>query len=730
MATVSLDPEAIEQLSGEQKALLDAIDSLRKHGVGRFVDLPQIIVVGDQSSGKSSVLEAISRVRFPVQDGLCTRFATELVLRTDPQTRVDVRIQSNEISPSEEPYTFSETRFNKEDLPRIIQDAKTHLLKNSTAFSEDVLRVEISSPDVPHLTLVDLPGFYHSEDENQDAAGRAIVDRLVDSYMSRKNSIILAIVSARNQVILQTVLSRIKRHDKAQERTLGIITKPDLLTSQSTDEDRFIRLARNQDKFHHLALGWHVLRNRGETESDLSSKERDAKEQEFFSSGIWSGIPSSNRGVDTIRVKLAKILLDHIRNSLPSMIKDIEENMADRQNRLTLLGEPRASPRQLRAHMDRIASRFQLLSLHAVEGNYSDDFFGGLYPDSTTMPMNQSRIKKLRALVRDLNRTFAYVLAKKGSRRKIIADGGDADEDNNDQTAELPPFLQVLECNYQFNDPEQVSRARVAYELESLSSANQGNEFPGTTNDRLAVKLFQDQSQPWESIASFHIDFLLRIAKSFVEMLVSYLTGSDNKTCTAILSDIVDPFFEKRTSLLETKLQELLFHFKSGYPQPLDADFRASLFNRRSKLLATEIAQDLLASRPDLFTEEGKNAIRMMSAGKQRSEFGVEDLIDKSETYYELSLRTFTDNVIVLATENCLIKDLPSILTTSEVSQMENDRLERLAAESSELQVERAELQAEYEALKKGIDLCKSYKSRKSTGLYQSARILYSESNG
>ncbi|KAI8630598.1 hypothetical protein F5Y19DRAFT_51675 [Xylariaceae sp. FL1651] len=719
MSVICLDPEAIEQLSGERKALLDTIDNLRKHGIGRFVDLPQIIVVGDQSSGKSSVLEAISRVRFPVKDDLCTRFATEFVLRTNAQTRIDVRVQPASASAGEV-YSFNETRFDKEDLPRIIEEAKARMLPNKSAFSEDVLRVEICSPDVPHLTLVDLPGFYHSENESQSSADREIVDRLVESYMARKNSIILAIVSARNQVILQKVVSRVKGHDKNRERTLGIITKPDLLLSGSQDEDKFIRLARNEDKSHQLSLGWHVLRNRGEAEGSMSSDERDLKEQEFFDSGIWSAIPSGNRGVGTLRKKLSNILLDHIRNNLDTLIKDIEENMNKRQNRLRQLGDPRSSPRQLRAHLDKIASQLHLLSLHAVEGNYSDTFFGGLYPDSATAPMDDSRVKKLRALVRDLNRTFAYVLATKGSRRVIVPnDIDDNDGDEEDATNRdlcLPPFLQFLERQYQFEDPEEVTKDDIRDELESLSSANQGNEFPGTANDLLAVKLFQDQSRPWEPIASFHIDLLLRVTKSFVEKAVTYIAGPDKKTCSAIILNIVDPFFEKRTSMLEEKLQELLCHFRSGYPQPLDAVFRVHLAKRREKHLTTEIMQDLLTNRPELFSEEGKREFGKLGASKRESEFGVESLIDKAETYYDLSLRTFTDNMIILAIENCLIKDLPTILTTGMVSQMEDDELERLAAESEEIQVERAELQSEYDALKKGLDHCKSYKGRESTG--------------
>jgi GTP1/Obg family GTP-binding protein len=66
------EDEALSQLQHEQSKLLDTIDELRTIGVAGLVELPQLIVCGNQSSGKSSVLEAISRVRFPAKSNVCT----------------------------------------------------------------------------------------------------------------------------------------------------------------------------------------------------------------------------------------------------------------------------------------------------------------------------------------------------------------------------------------------------------------------------------------------------------------------------------------------------------------------------------------------------------------------------------------------------------------------------------------------------------------------------------
>lgn len=75
----------INAQSKAQEKLLNVIDHLRSQGVSRYINLPQLIVCGDQSSGKSSVLEAVSSLKFPTKDALCTRFATELILRRNPE---------------------------------------------------------------------------------------------------------------------------------------------------------------------------------------------------------------------------------------------------------------------------------------------------------------------------------------------------------------------------------------------------------------------------------------------------------------------------------------------------------------------------------------------------------------------------------------------------------------------------------------------------------------------
>src|SRR3569833_3212208 len=131
MVLTSFHSDALAKLcSKDQLELLDSIDCLRLQGINNYVSLPQIIVCGDQSSGKSSVLEAISGVSFPVKSNLCTRFPTELVLRRTPHISAGVSIVPHESRPEAERkalLAFREDLDGFDNLPQLVERAKAEM---------------------------------------------------------------------------------------------------------------------------------------------------------------------------------------------------------------------------------------------------------------------------------------------------------------------------------------------------------------------------------------------------------------------------------------------------------------------------------------------------------------------------------------------------------------------------------------------------------------------------
>ncbi|KAL2020342.1 hypothetical protein VTK56DRAFT_8570 [Thermocarpiscus australiensis] len=736
---VALDADSLAQLNNpESKALLDTIDNLREIHVGDIVNLPQIIVVGDQSSGKSSVLEAISRVRFPVDGDLCTRFATEIVLRRASETAVQVSIQFADGTPEPAGHgdavdpPFHMEAFNREALPDIIRGAKVRMgiREGSTKrFSRDILRVEISAPDVYPLTLVDLPGIFHSETADQNQADKEVVDQLVASYMNQPKSIILAVVAANNHLANQVVLQVAQKHDPSRERTIGVITKPDLAGPGSANERKYLDLAKGLESMHKLTLGWYVLRNPSESERSSGDDARDAIEHRFFRSGTWSSIVPANRGVESLRKRLSKVLLDHIRTNLPGLIHEIEANLRTRQEALDRLGSSRSTTEELRSYLLGIAEDFQRLARDGIEGRYSNEgFFGGIDEKET----------KLRAKLRNRNRAFDAVMKVKGARYKILWDDGDAadenpddddgnddddndNDDDDDDSPKFPAYLQELIDEYGVPHPEAKRETELNAELQSQASFNLGREFPGEANSELALQLFKKQAKPWKDIAWTHLRQVLKVSQEFVEEAFAHIIGADETTLRAVLRDCVDPFFVEREELLREKLLELLLPYEKGYGLPLEDEFSVKMEEKTLRRLAGRLVDRLGEVHPELFRPNARLSRQMLQRAvrdldqAERDGFATSRVIDMAISHYEMSLRTFVDNVINLAVESCLVCDIPDILTPRKVDRMSANKLTELAAESDEVQSQRLALQNEVRILREGLRRCQRHRPRELT---------------
>jgi GTPase SAR1 family protein len=658
---VDLDASSLAHLaSSGARALLDTIDGLRQLGVGEIVDLPQIIVVGDQSAGKSSVLEAISRVRFPVDGDLCTRFATELILRRSAETALQVTIQYADEASSitqrggAQPQPFQRQSFDKDALPDIIKEAQELMgisKGGAKNFSKDILRVEIAAPDLYPLTLVDLPGIFHSATADQDLRGKAIVDQLIESYMKQPKSIILAVVAANNQLANQLVLQQARQFDPLKERTIGVITKPDLAGPGSSNERKYLDLARGRESMHKLALGWYVLRNRSEEErtSGAGADDRDAKEERFFRTSAWDAMSRLNRGVECLRKKLSKVLLDHIKGSLPDMIQEIEVKLSECQEELSRLGKSRSSPDELRSYLHGIAGDFQRLARDAVDGRYNDEFFGGIAE-------GEKNALKLRAVLRNLSRAFYAIMEMKGARYEIVeedmADDGEDDEgehedgSSNESVDRIQGYLRPYIDAYKVPEPEVITESRLNDRLLSYAAANQGRELPGMPSGELVLQLFKENAERWPEIARTHLEQVLEKTEEFVVKAFDHIIGADQSTADAIWSGLLEPFFHEKKEVLQSKLQELLLPYTNGRSFPPEREFIAAVSKRTRNRLADRVADHLAEHHPQLFQADHKGrlsrsqlhwAIVDQWEESESSEFGTEKVLDMMIPYYEVS---------------------------------------------------------------------------------------------
>ncbi|KAK3672639.1 hypothetical protein LTR78_007451 [Recurvomyces mirabilis] len=325
--------------------------------------------------------------------------------------------------------TFDREVDSFDDLPKINSDAGTamglrELGPNNGAptFARDVLRICVSGPTGLHLSVVDLPGIIQVPSEGQTDDDVEAVHSLVDSYMMSKRSIILAVVQAGNDISNQPVIRKCRQFDPSGERTIGVITKPDLINK--TAEGRIAQLARNEDTTK-LKLGFFLIKNPSpeETERGLTTYDREAIERDFFTSAPWKNqkLNPDRLGVQNLRAFLQELLERHIRKEIPKVRQELKRLERQTAEQLLMLGGPRKTTADLRIHLSRLAMKFDNICSSALQGNYDDSRFfgsaGGEIPPT-----------RLRAIVHSENVGYANLMRTKGEKRRV----GAREESDND----------------------------------------------------------------------------------------------------------------------------------------------------------------------------------------------------------------------------------------------------------------------------------------------------------
>lgn len=145
-------------------------------------------------------------------------------------------------------------------------------------FSEDVLRIEIRGPEQQHLSVIDVPGIFKKTTAGKPTKSDIeLVRSMVARYMQNPRAAILAVIPANVDIATQEILEMAEEHDKDGQRTLGALTKLDLVDRGA--EQNVMDLV--EGKSHKLNLGWCVVRNLGQLELLDCASNRHALEQGF-----------------------------------------------------------------------------------------------------------------------------------------------------------------------------------------------------------------------------------------------------------------------------------------------------------------------------------------------------------------------------------------------------------------------------------------------------------------
>jgi dynamin 1-like protein len=279
------------------------------------LELPHLVVVGTQSSGKSTVLNRIiTKDILPTGGAMVTRtpLNIQLVKTTDRQTKVEFGSNVNNKWEITKSFILSEPS-TKEELTNIqleIEKQTDILAGTNKNISHNMLIIKVYSNTVPNLSLIDLPGLtmVACTDKGQPADIKEQIRKMIGNYIQSERTIILAVMAARQDLEADMALDLIKEYDPNYDRTIGVLTKIDLMNKNADIRDY---LEDNISKDLKLAYGYYGVQNIGD-------------EMAFFKQHpVYQNVDCSKLGIENVSECLSKILIQHLKKLLPEVAMDL-----------------------------------------------------------------------------------------------------------------------------------------------------------------------------------------------------------------------------------------------------------------------------------------------------------------------------------------------------------------------------------------------------------------------
>ncbi|XP_075710742.1 interferon-induced GTP-binding protein Mx1-like [Rhinoderma darwinii] len=398
---------------------IDLIDSLRSLGVEKDLALPAIAVIGDQSSGKSSVLEALSGITLPRGSGIVTRCPLELKL---------IKGKRN----SEWRGKISYLTINQEletpmEVEKEIMKAQDAMAGPGLGISSELISLEVVSPEVPDLTLIDLPGIARVAVGNQPRDIGDKIKKLIKKYIEKQETICLVVVPCNVDIATTEALEMARQVDPSGERTLGILTKPDLIDKGT--EENVVNIVNNN--VIHLKKGYMIVKCRGQQEiqDKLSLKEAIEKEKSFFEDhDFFCDLMTEEKAtIPYLAQRLTSELVEHINRSLPTLEDQIKNKLQITKDELEKCG--RGVPEDESERLSFLVEKIQQFNLDIAHVTQGEEF------------VSLNRTPKLFARVRTFFNTWQLELDESIMRfNSVLKDEIDEFEKLH-RGRELPGFI-------------------------------------------------------------------------------------------------------------------------------------------------------------------------------------------------------------------------------------------------------------------------------------------------
>ncbi|KAH6685727.1 interferon-induced GTP-binding protein Mx1 [Plectosphaerella plurivora] len=684
------------------------IDKLRELGIAEMVSLPQLVVVGDQSSGKSSVLESLTGFAFPRAPGLCTRYVTQITCRRDDISGTDISIIPGPNSSDERIEALG--LFKRSLLPGGLNLADVFLEANEImgirmgdgeddenaslkTFSEDILKIEISGPQQQHLTVIDVPGIFRTATEGLTTESDIeLVKNMVTKYIKDSRTIILAVIPCNQDIATQEILKLAKEVDPEGIRTMGVLTKPDLVPERSMQQ---MVCDLVQGRRQTLRLGYYVVKNRGSDDHDWSKSKRNMEEVNFFAKSPWTTLQSTGRvGTLALSVALSRLLRGLTKKEFKNVAMEIRKLLDHSLKENEALGPGRSDAASQRQYLGKISTDFQQMARCARQADYNHDSF------------STGKDLRLITIIRHLNDDFkkscwdsGHTWIFEGAKKSTTPT--DYKSDGEDCPFELHDILE----EFDFECPDPDDGEDLMFHIEKIHKNSRGPEI-GTFNTHILGAVFREQSSKWQPLVLRHTSRAIVAVHKFLLTALEELCVDD-----AVREQIWSLLLrEKLHATYERAMAHALFLLeveRGGVPATVDDSFEAKVLEYRSarteETLGNAIADYDSGPWPTTKEQLKQNVNKTID-----SQCNVRNEIhDVLRSYYTVAMGRIIDSVCQQVVFHFLLngKGSPlSIFCPELIMSLSDVQLAAIASEDELVFEKRERLGREIEKLRKAVD--------------------------
>lgn len=593
------------------------------------------------------------------------------------------------------------------------------LTGDGAVFSEDVLKIEVHGPHEDHLTIIDVPGIFRTTTQGTTKDDMAMVRDLVKGYIRDSRTIILAVLPSNVDIATQEILELAEDYDKNGERTLGVLTKPDLVLEPSA-QAAVCDLV--QGKKRPLTLGYFLVRNRGANSSSKDQSELD----QIFRMQPWSDLPQDRVGISALKEQLRSLLVEITRREFPTLLQDVSTQIKECKRELNSLGPPRQDERQQRSFLSQISGAFQDRARAALAADYNAD------PD-----FDQDELRLITHVV-NITHVFSNDFQKGAHSRRFenleLAGSSVAVEISDDSDCEETPVglmidnLRALLQKARVDDvaPDELAELGDIIVLLHKTPTPRDNftawindvylQFRGldlgTFNANFVSMAFAEQSRKWGDITKIYMSRVIITLHRFIAAALRSVCPEEqarSQLWSAILESLVERY---KAAMAQANL--LVEVEQRKQPYTLNRQFTQALSKARgyrlTELLRPKARKDTM-QYGELQYMVNLDDIAKAAEDKDNVEQLQEEIHDILQAYYRLALDRFVDNVFQLAVDYYLLHGPYSplkVFTQDWVINLEPEQLERIVGETKSAKKRRSKLAKKMDDLSNALKILKT----------------------